>query len=534
MKKLLILLRVSARGFVRRHTGAQAPERWKGRLGKAGLAVLMLLLYGMVVGYTIALGVGLNAIGLIDVYPTMALTITAIFSLLAALRGAQTTLFRSQDFDLVLSLPVPSHTVAAARLLEFYAGELLYALLIMLPAGGVYAWFVRPAAAFYLYYALGIFLAPLLPVLVGALLGTLIQLASAAFRGSRVVSLVLTFAVTIAIMCGSYTFGFMSESYTTAQFINLANTVSGLFGRFYPPAKLFTRAVVGLDGAAFAAFAGISLAAFALLVGVFGHWFVPLHTFVTARHTRRHYELREQRPRGVRQALLWREARRYFASNLYVMNTAMGLVLSLVGVIALAVLGLGRIAVYLEIVGFERQIALAVPFLLSFMVSTATTTGSSISLEGRQLWIARALPVPALDYLMAKVRLNLLIVLPFVLVDAIILIVALRLKALAAALALLLPLVAAVFTALLGLLANLKWHRFDWVNEASVIKQSLAPFLPVLAAFLLIGGPAVLTFFVPALDHALVPLLTVLLFAALDAGMYALLRRNAEKWVEKL
>ena len=97
-----------------------------------------------------------------------------------------------------------------------------------------------------------------------------------------------------------------------------------------------------------------------------------------------------------------------------------------------------------------------------------------------------------------------------------------------------LPLAAAVFTTLLGLLANLKWHRFDWVNEASVIKQSLAPFLPVLAAFLLIGGPAVLTFLVPTLDHALVPLLTVLLFAALDAGMYALLRRNAEKWVEKL
>ena len=42
-----------------------------------------------------------------------------------------------------------------------------------------------------------------------------------------------------------------------------------------------------------------------------------------------------------------------------------------------------------------------------------------------------------------------------------------------------LPLAVAVFSAQFGLLCNLKWHRFDWTNEATVIKQSLAAALPI-------------------------------------------------------
>ena len=532
MKKLLILLRVYLRGALRLRL--RGGGRLKGKLGTAATVLLALLLYGMFAFYTVWLGVGLNIIGLIQVYPVMVGAIVSLFTLITSISRAPGTLFRARDFDLVMSLPIPGRTVAAARLIELYAAELLFAAAIMVPAGGAYAYFTHPSALFYPAYLALILLTPLVPMLLGAALGALVQVVSAAFRGSRVISLVLTFVVTLAVMTLSYGSGFFFADMTQAQFFDLANMITDMFGRIYPPVLLLGRAIVEGDALAFAGFAALSLGAFALLAWVLGRWFVPLQTWVNARHTRGDAHVREQREKSPRAALLAREARRYFASNVYVMNTGFGLLLSLLGAGALAFFKLDRLVLLLELTGYEQLVSMLVPFVVTFMVSTACTTGCSISMEGRQLWIAKMLPVRAIDYLMAKVRLNLLIVLPFVAVDGLLLAYALRLSPAAAALSLLLPLAMAVFTALTGLLSNLKWHRFDWTNETTVVKQSFAAFLPVLAGMVLIMGACVLTVLVPHLGHALVPLLTAGVLAIADVCMYLLLRTRAEEWVRQL
>lgn len=531
MKKLGILLRVGLRGLLRRRAEKNG---LRGKLGTAGYAVLMLLAWGALAGYTVALGVGLNAIGMLTLYPTLVLTVDALMTMVMAIARAPGTLFRARDFDLVMSLPVPGWTVAAARLIELYAFELLYSAAVLLPAGATYAVLARPGALYYPMYLAALLLAPMLPVLLGALLGALIHTVASLFRSSRAVSLILTFVFMIGVMTCSYSFGFVFGHFTPAQFIDLAGTVSGVFSRVYPPAALFGRAVTGPDGAAFAAFAGISLGAFALLAAALGRWFVALNTRITARHTRGDFRLRRLEAHSAPRALLRREVRRYFASNLYVTNTGFGLVLSLLGVVALIIFGIERLAALMELTGFEAQMRMAVPFLVAFMTATCCTTSASISMEGKQLWQALSLPVRGQDFLLAKVKLNLLVSLPFALLDGALLCAAFRLTPLAAALALLLPAATAVFSALFGLLCNLKWHRFDWTNEVTVVKQSLPVGIAMLAAMALCLVPLGLMIFVPALGHGLVPLVTLLAVALADAGMYALIRRNAEKWVAGL
>ena len=528
MKKLFLLLRVYCRGLLRR----RAEKR--GLASRIGTAALMVIGLGCIAVYTVMLGVGLDRIGMLRLYPLMMAAVDSLLTLLLAISRAPATLFRDQDFDLVMSLPMPGWAVAAARLLELYAFELIYSLATMLPAGVTYAVLARPGAAFYPLYFLGALLLPMLPVLIGAVLGALIHMAGSAFRGSRTVSLVLTFIFTIGVMLASYSMGFIFEGFTPAQFIDLAGTVSGAFTRMYPPAALFGRAVTEPSLAAFAAFAGVSLGAFALLACVFGRWFVPLHTLVNARHTRRRYQLARVKTASTRRALLRREARRYFSSNLYVMNTAYSLVLSLIGCIALVVLGIDKLAALMELTGMETRLHMAVPFLAALLSGMCCTTAPSISMEGRQLWLALSLPVSARDYLLTKVRLNVLICAPFVLADGLLLAFALRLDPLAAALALLLPAAVSLFTAQLGLLCGLKWRRFDWTNEAAVLKQSVAVLLPMLAAMLVCAGGLGLTINVPRLRYGLVPLLTVALLGAADAGLYALICKNADKWVQGL
>ena len=530
MKKLLILLKVLCRGLLRRRSRINR----SGRFGTAGFVLLLLIGWGTIAGYTVALGVGLNSIGMLDVYPVMVLTLESLLTLITAIGQAPGTLFRGQDFDLVMSLPMPGWAVAASRLLELYAFELIYTVVVMLPAGVAYAVLAQPGLAYYPYYFLGLLLAPLLPTLIGSTLGALGHVIGAAFRKSRAVSLALTFVVMLGVMFGSYSIGFYFENFTPAQFIDLANTVSGVFARMYPPSALFGRAVVRLDAVAFLAFAGVSLGTFAVLSWAFGRWFVPLHTWVNARHTRGNFRVSRLRANPVSRALLRRELRRYFSSNIYVLNTAFGLVISLIMAVALQFFSLNRLSLLMELVGYEAQMRMAIPFIVTFMAATCCTTGSSISLEGRQLGLALSLPVSARDYLLAKVRLNLLIALPFALADGLLLAFAFRLTPLAAVLALLLPAVMCAFTALLGLLCNLKWHRFDWTNETVIIKQSLAAGLPVIASVALCLAPLGLTILVSTLDHALVPLLTVVIVALADLGLYHAIARNAEKWVQRL
>ena len=239
-----------------------------------------------------------------------------------------------------------------------------------------------------------------------------------------------------------------------------------------------------------------------------------------------------QKRKSARSALLAREWRHFLSINSYVLNSAFGPILSLIAVIALAVLVPAEtIAMFLQAEGLGDVPLAALPFVLSWLIGIGPTTACSVSLEGKNLWIVKTLPIPASEWLLPKLRLNLQLFTPFAILDSLVLAWMFRAEGMALAVMLLMPVLMGAFSALIGLAINCKFPRFDWTSEAKVAKNSSGTVVAVLLSMVLCFGGLYLTFQVPAQGYMLVPVVFTAALAVACVGLYLFIRARAGKWV---
>ena len=110
----------------------------------------------------------------------------------------------------------------------------------------------------------------------------------------------------------------------------------------------------------------------------------------------------------------------------------------------------------------------------------SSTTNSSISLEGKSLWIIKMLPVSTSKIFASKIMVNLTVLLPTAIIVCTFFGIYLKLSLVNFIFTYLISFAYSIFTSVLGLLLNLLFPKFDYDNEVRVIKQSLAVFLSIL------------------------------------------------------
>ena len=164
------------------------------------------------------------------------------------------------------------------------------------------------------------------------------------------------------------------------------------------------------------------------------------------------------------------------------------------------------------------------PFLLAAASCMMTTTATSISLEGKQWWLIRSLPVLSKDVFTAKVLLNLAVIAPFYLASEVLLFAAFLPAVSEAFWLLVLPPVLMTFACVFGITVNLRFPVFDWDQEVTIVKQSASAFLGGIGGCLLILACAVPVFLTPPELAFAVRLIVG--FAAL-AGTLLLYQKNA-------
>ena len=101
-------------------------------------------------------------------------------------------------------------------------------------------------------------------------------------------------------------------------------------------------------------------------------------------------------------------------------------------------------------------------------------TASSISLEGKNIWILRSSPIKAEDVIFAKLKASLIITLPILNVSIAIMSIAMFRDVISIILIFALSNAFAVFSSCFGLMMNLIKCRLDWDNETAVVKQSMS------------------------------------------------------------
>ena len=277
------------------------------------------------------------------------------------------------------------------------------------------------------------------------------------------------------------------------------------------------------DWLAIAFVMAVTLAPCALTYLVLSRTFIGI---ATASGTTAKAEYREKavKAAGASSALLRKEFGRFTSSPNYMLNCALGTVmLPIMGVLLLVKAGELLPVVY-EIAGGEAPGFLAVMLCaaLCLIGSMNDTAASSVSLEGKNLWLVQSLPVTAWQLLRAKLLVQLLVTGIPMAVTSVLVLLAIRPALQEAVLLVVLPLLFVWLSAEFGLLMDLKRPNLVWTNEITVIKQRITVLLVMLAGWLYAAAIAALYFVVGADMGAAWYLLA---WSVLTAALAVLLRR---------
>lgn len=458
------------------------------------LMITFLLLGIMLIFYAGVFAYGLIAAGMEKIIPAYALTVVSLMILFFSVYKAGSIIFQMKSYEMLISLPITPAAIVVSRFLTMYVQNTVMGMFIFLPIMGVYGVMVKPGAGFYIMMLFGGILLPLIPMTIATSIGALILAVSSRMKHKNLVNILLNLIVVIGILAASALFGASAGELQMSDadlMRNLGEILERELFSLYPPARLFSEGAAEGKILSFLAFAGLSVGIFLLMTALIQWKFVTICTAINARSARKNYQMQELSQKSPLLALYKRELKRYFASSIYVLNTMIGCILMVVLAVGVLISGTAEIE---QMMGLSGKITKVLPMVLAFACGLSPTTVSSVSMEGKQWWIAKSLPVSTGQLINSKVMVNLTIALPCYFVTEIILFFAMDMSVTERIFLFVIPLVYIFYATVLGIVINLKMPSFQWESEAAVVKQSGAVLLAMLFSFLSAGIPLGLAF----------------------------------------
>lgn len=452
-------------GFnVLRHT--KDPVERRKKLVVYGIVILLLM---FVMVYAGAQSFVLVSFGAGSAVPPYLIAMSGIMALMLAVFKASGTLFRKNSFDIISSLPLSDGAVVFSRFLRLYTESLIISSLIMIPGLVVYAVMCDTDAMFYISAFLGIIATPLIPVAIATAVGALITGIASRMKHRSVVEAVLSVLLVLGVLSlTSSTTGGEGEL-TEEAMLQLVGSISDVLEKVYPPAAMFGDAAVNGNIIALLLFVGISVAAFAVVALIVSLNFRGICRRLNGTFAKHSYKMQSQRQTSLLKALVRREAKRYFSSSPYVTNTIIGPILAVAMCVALIFVDTNTLLPELP---FAININAALPFAFAAVFCMMNPSAVSVSMEGKQWWIAMSLPLSAKDIINSKLLFSLCLLSPFYVVAEVIVMATQSLDIAERIWFVIVPALSAVFSCVFGIFMNLKLPKFQWEAEVEVVKQS--------------------------------------------------------------
>lgn len=158
-------------------------------------------------------------------------------------------------------------------------------------------------------------------------------------------------------------------------------------------------------------------------------------------------------------------------------------------------------------------------------------TSSIISLEGKSINITKSLPVSVNKILLAKILTSDIITIPIILVCDIIFTIVFKINLIDIVFILIASLIFPNFTALIGILVNLKYPKMQFDSDAEVIKQSTSSFISVLIGMLsaMVTIGLIIIGAVLGLNINIIVMLELLIFLAICIILWQVLKNYGVK-----
>lgn len=409
--------------------------------------------------------------------------ITLLLCIFGSIMTSQSALYRAQDNELLLAMPISPVNILISRLLYLFITNTAFSAVVALPALLAYGMLGAPGFLPLLFAAVYYLMTSVVALCISCLLGWLVSLITSRMRHKNVFTLIFTLLAFVLYMVGM--------SYLSTGMETLVENMPMLVSTLSPYLAVFMlggRAIVHGDLPAGLLYTAI----FAAIVAV--TFLIIARTYTRLLTTNRGGARYTYREKAVKQgsalmALVKKEIFHFISNAMYVMNAGLGLLFAVAASIYLLVSRETIMAGIAEVIAMVPiDIAAIAAGLLSLCAAMVTISAPSVSLEGKSVWLAQSLPVSGGTVLLGKAYAHLFISMPFFLVSSVICAIAVQGGVLETLGLLLLPLSTNAACAFLGVTLNILFPKLDWVNEVYVVKNGMSSTLTMLGMMLLSIG----------------------------------------------
>jgi len=455
----------------------------KSRNTGVALGITIGILMVMAITYVGGMCYGFIKLGATEIVPAYIVFMSSIFALVFCAFKAGKIMFKENCYDILTSMPIRKSAFVISRYIRLYVDGLIVTCLVMVPGIAVYVAMVNPGVVAVVLGLLSVLIVPIIPITLSVLLGLVITGISSRMKNKVLFETVFVVAIVVAM------FGLTAvvpteetEGFDLQALEGIAKSLLDKLYKFYPPTAWFGKTLG--EGNILGLVIGtiVSVGILVLVLSITTINFEKINTGLYTNTAKHDYKLGNLEKRSLMKSLVFREAKRYFSSGTYVTNTIIGPVMAVIFACSLLFVDMNDAFKGLPL---TIDINAAIPVLFAGILVLNAPIATSVSMEGKEFWIIRTLPVLNRDILKCKLMFSIMLLAPFYIVGEVIMIIALRPSIMELIWMIALPVAIMICTLEVGLAVNLKFPKLKWDSEVEVVKQSASTMIGGLDGFLI-------------------------------------------------
>ncbi len=486
MNNTILLIKsqiINSSGINKLQKSTSTGERLKAGLFAGMILFVIMIIFSQMTLYAWVISDFVVEKDMKDVLIIIGVALSMLLCLFMSIYKGTGYLFAFKDFDLLMSLPVSRTAILVSKLFMIVFTNIGLSLLLGFPYLMVYGIKTSQGAAYYFAALVLLVLSSLVPLTLGSLLSLLLGKVSSKSRHTNMILIIGSFVALALFMVGMFSL----NSLTTSKIENLVNSIRSLKAVYYP-FGLYADALANLSIVSFLIFSLISIIVFVAFIWLFSKSFKRINSSMQEKYKASNYKMTELNVQTTAVALLKKELSFYFSSYIYAINTGFGAIMMPLITVLLIING-SKLTTMLNIMPINIPISLLVTLAMTLCVSLTCTTSPSISLEGKNLWIIKSLPLKVTDIFNSKILLNIVVTAPILVICSTILAAALRFTFVEYLLCIAIGICYCGFIAVMGLIINLHFPKLEWNTQVTAVKQSASVLIAVFSGFVSILLP---------------------------------------------
>ncbi|MFA5340581.1 MAG: hypothetical protein WC332_02275 [Clostridia bacterium] len=402
-------------------------------------------------------------------------------------------LFSFKDYDMLMSLPIKDNTILAAKVLKLMFSGYVWQFLTSFPIFLVYCIKVENLSILtVIIYVILFLVMPLLPMSIGSVVGLALAKISSRMKSKNVIMIIGSFALLILIMGVSFSIqSIINEQALTNAVSSIADIESSFF-----LFKMYVSAVYGHNIVSLIILMLIFIMPFALFIYLFGKSFKKINSEMMETKASHSLKNVKYQPYSPVVAIFKKELRYYTHCVIYIVNTLFGMVLLFAASVAVLIADFDIESIFAELGQMNLNTSdmklMAASLIFGYCIMLSTPTAASISLEGKNLWIIKSMPIHPKTIFKGKLGLGLIVTLPIGVISSILIYIGLGLSFIQWLILLGFTISAGFLASVLGLFINILLPKLEFKSPTEVVKQSASVGVTIFGGMFLVIIPMII------------------------------------------